>query len=101
MQLLSTVLLDGLRPAILGLFLGLAASAATVRLIASMLYQTEPLDPAVFASVTTLASGRRHPRLPASGLARLAPRPDAGPQNRVMVFAYLIPDRTSLCRKDG
>lgn len=53
-QLLSTVLFDGLRPALVGLVIGLVASAAAVRLIASMLYQTEPLDPSVFASVTTL-----------------------------------------------
>lgn len=53
-QLLSAVLLDGLRPALLGLLIGLAASAAAVRLIASMLYQTEPLDPAVFATVTLI-----------------------------------------------
>jgi len=53
-QLLSSVLFDGLRPALLGLAVGLAASAGAVRLIASMLYQTEPLDPAVFVSVATL-----------------------------------------------
>ncbi len=53
-QLLGTVLLDGLRPALLGLFIGLCASAIAVRLIASMLYQTQPLDPAVFGSVAAL-----------------------------------------------
>ncbi len=53
-QLLRAVLLDGLRPALFGLILGLAGSAAAVRLIASMLYQTEPLDPAVFATVAAL-----------------------------------------------
>ena len=51
-QVLALMLADGLRPAVLGLALGLAASAATVRLIQSMLYQTRPLDPAVFAAVT-------------------------------------------------
>ena len=53
-QLLRTVLFDGIRPALLGLFVGLVGSAAAVRLIRSMLYQTEPLDPAVFASVAAL-----------------------------------------------
>jgi predicted permease len=53
-QLLSSVLIDGLRPALLGILIGLAGSAAAVRLIASILYQTEPLDPAVFASVAAL-----------------------------------------------
>ena len=53
-QLLRAVLLDGLRPALFGLILGLAGSAAAVRLIESMLYQTEPLDPTVFATVAGL-----------------------------------------------
>jgi putative ABC transport system permease protein len=50
-QVLRLMLVNGLRPALIGLVLGLAASAATVRLIHSMLYETEPLDPAVFAIV--------------------------------------------------
>ncbi|MGB6745046.1 MAG: ABC transporter permease [Terracidiphilus sp.] len=50
-QVLRLMLADGLRPALIGLVFGLAASAATVRLIRSMLYETQPLDPAVFASV--------------------------------------------------
>jgi predicted permease len=53
-QLLRAILLDGLRPALLGLLVGLAGSAAAVRLIRSMLYETEPLDPIVFASVAAL-----------------------------------------------
>jgi putative ABC transport system permease protein len=50
-QVLRQVLLDGLRPALLGLVFGLAASAGAARLIRSMLYGTQPLDPAVFAAV--------------------------------------------------
>ncbi|MGB6745045.1 MAG: FtsX-like permease family protein, partial [Terracidiphilus sp.] len=50
-QVLRLMLADGLRPALLGLILGLAASAVAVRLIRSMLYDTQSLDPAVFASV--------------------------------------------------
>jgi predicted permease len=53
-QVLRLMLFDGLRPALLGLVLGLAASAAAVRLIQSMLYQTQPLDPAIFAAVAGL-----------------------------------------------
>jgi putative ABC transport system permease protein len=53
-QVLRLMLADGLRPALIGLVLGLAASAATVRLIHSMLYETEPLDPAVFAAVAAM-----------------------------------------------
>jgi putative ABC transport system permease protein len=51
-QVLRLMLMDGLRPAIIGLALGLAASAATVRLMRAMLYETQPLDPAIFAAVT-------------------------------------------------
>jgi putative ABC transport system permease protein len=50
-QVLLKILIDGLRPAILGLFLGLLTSAAAVRLIRSILYETAPLDPVVFAGV--------------------------------------------------
>ena len=53
-SVLGLVLVDGLRPAVLGLALGLAGSAAVVRLIRSMLYETSPLDPAVFAAVAAI-----------------------------------------------
>jgi len=51
-SVLRLMLFDGLRPALLGLALGLAASAGVVRLIRSMLYEARPLDPAVFAAVS-------------------------------------------------
>ncbi len=51
-QILTSVLIDGLRPAFAGLVFGLAASAATVRLIRSMLFATQPLDPVVFVLVS-------------------------------------------------
>ena len=51
-SVLRLMLADGLRPAIIGLVCGLAASAAVVRQIQSMLYQTQPLDPAIFAGVS-------------------------------------------------
>jgi putative ABC transport system permease protein len=50
-QVLRLMLLDGLRPALLGLVVGLAAAAATGRLIASMLFETKPLDPGIYAAV--------------------------------------------------
>ncbi|HEY2470032.1 MAG TPA: ABC transporter permease [Terracidiphilus sp.] len=50
-QVLKKVLADGLRPALIGLAFGLAGSAATVDLIKSMLYHTDPIDPVVFAAV--------------------------------------------------
>ena len=48
---LRLVLIDGLRPALVGLVVGLGASAAASRLIRSMLYETQPLDATVFATV--------------------------------------------------
>ena len=53
-QLMRRVLLDGMRPALAGLGFGLVASALSVRMIRSMLYETRPLDPAVFAGVVVL-----------------------------------------------
>jgi ABC-type antimicrobial peptide transport system permease subunit len=50
-QILRLILFDGLRPALLGLILGLTASAGATQLIRSLLYGTEPYDPAVIAVV--------------------------------------------------
>jgi putative ABC transport system permease protein len=51
-HVLGKMLGDGLRPALIGLALGLAASAGAARLMRDMLYQTQPLDPLVFISVS-------------------------------------------------
>jgi predicted permease len=53
-QVLALILRDGLRPALLGLVLGLAASAALARLIQSMLYETQPLDAEIFVLVAVI-----------------------------------------------
>lgn len=50
-QVLRLMLFEGLRPALLGLTLGLAASAATGRVITSMLYETRPHDAGIYAAV--------------------------------------------------
>jgi putative ABC transport system permease protein len=50
-QILRKILFDGVRPALAGIAAGLLVSAAVVRLIESMLYETEPLDPSIFAAV--------------------------------------------------
>ena len=50
-QVLGLMLADGMKPALLGLVLGLGASAAATQLITAMLYDTQPLDPAVFSAV--------------------------------------------------
>ncbi|MFT4114796.1 ABC transporter permease [Silvibacterium sp.] len=51
-HVLRLLLADGLRPAILGLVLGIVASAGLTRLVASLLYGTQPLDPLVFGLVS-------------------------------------------------
>lgn len=50
-QVLKMMLIDGMRPAIFGLVIGLAASVEAARLLRSMLYKTEALDSVVFAAV--------------------------------------------------
>ena len=50
-QLLQLMLFDGLRPALLGLGLGLVASIVATRIFQSMLFGTKPLDPVVLAGV--------------------------------------------------
>jgi putative ABC transport system permease protein len=50
-QVLQLMLVDGIRPAIFGLVIGLAAGVEASRLLHSMLYQTPALDGTVFAAV--------------------------------------------------
>jgi putative ABC transport system permease protein len=74
-HVLQKVLLDGLRPAFLGLGLGLAVSLAAVQQIRSMLYGTQPLDPLVFAAVsaTLLVVSAAACLIPAWRASRLDP----------------------------
>jgi putative ABC transport system permease protein len=74
-QMLALMLVDGLGPALAGLLLGLAASAATTRFIKAMLYETRPIDPEVFAIVAALliASAALACMVPAWSASRLDP----------------------------
>jgi putative ABC transport system permease protein len=74
-QVLGLMLGDGLRPALYGLMLGLAASVGAVRLIQSMLYGTRPLDPVIFAAVaaTLLAVATLACMIPAWKASRIDP----------------------------
>jgi predicted permease len=74
-QVLGLMLGDGLRPALIGLLLGLAASAATTRFIKAMLYDTQPLDLQVFAAAAGLlmASAALACLVPAWRASRLDP----------------------------
>jgi ABC-type antimicrobial peptide transport system permease subunit len=53
-DVLSLVLKRGLVLAALGLTLGLGASALLTRYLASLLFNTQPLDPATFVATTLL-----------------------------------------------
>ncbi len=74
-QVLALIVADGLRPALIGLAAGLAVSAFAVRLIRSMLYQTQPLDGTVFvaATLTLLAMAALACLVPAWRASRLDP----------------------------
>jgi predicted permease len=53
-EVLLLMLSDGLRPASIGLLLGLAGGVAASQNIRDLLYGTQPLDPSVFAGVAIL-----------------------------------------------
>jgi len=53
-QVLGLVLRDGLRPVVLGLVVGIGGGIAVGYVIRSLLYQTKPLDPTVFAVMAAL-----------------------------------------------
>jgi putative ABC transport system permease protein len=74
-HILRLTLVDGLRPALFGLLLGVAASAGSVKLIQSMLFETRPFDPAVFVAVsaTLLVVAALACAMPAWRASRLDP----------------------------
>ncbi len=74
-QVMGLVLTDGLKPALWGLAIGLAGSAAATQLIQSVLYATRPLDAAVYATVigVLLAVAGVACLLPAWRAARIDP----------------------------
>jgi hypothetical protein len=77
-EVLGLMLGDGLRTALYGLALGLAASVGAERLIQSTLYGTRPLDPAIFVSVGCVVANCGGPSLLRSGMEGVADRSDAG-----------------------
>jgi predicted permease len=74
-EVLRLMLIDGLRPALAGLLLGLAGAAAATQLIRSLLVDTHPLDPAVYLAVSAvlLAVAAFACLLPAWHASRLDP----------------------------
>ena len=74
-QVLRLMLTDGLKPALAGLGVGLAASVAAARAVRSLLYGTQPLDATVFAlvAITLLAVAILACIIPAWRASRLDP----------------------------
>jgi predicted permease len=74
-EVLRLVLLDGLRPVVIGLLIGLAGGATAGALIRSTLYGTSPLDPAVFATMigSLLFTALAACALPAIRASRIEP----------------------------
>jgi putative ABC transport system permease protein len=74
-SVMGLMLLDGLRPALIGLAFGIAASLAVTRLIRSALYGTSPLDGTVFVLVigTLLISSMLACLVPAWHASRINP----------------------------
>ena len=74
-QVMRKMLLDGMRPAVFGLVVGLAASLEAGQLMRDLLYEIKPLDPAVYAAVaaTLLAVAAFACVVPAWRASRLDP----------------------------
>jgi predicted permease len=74
-QVMRKMLLDGMRPAIFGLVVGLAASLGASQLMRDLLYEINPVDPAVYATVaaTLLAVAAFSCIVPAWRASRLDP----------------------------
>jgi predicted permease len=74
-QVMRKILLDGMRPAVFGLVVGLAASLEVGRLMRDLLYEIKPLDPPVYAAVaaTLLAVAAFACIVPAWRASRLDP----------------------------
>ena len=74
-HVMRKMLMDGMRPAVVGLVVGLAASLEAGRLLRDLLYEIKPLDPAVFAvvSATLLAVAAFACLVPAWRASRLDP----------------------------
>ena len=74
-DVVRTMVRDAAWPAVLGLFVGIAAAFYATRIVASFLFNTTPHDPATFAAVAMLMSGAALVAawLPARRAARVDP----------------------------
>jgi putative ABC transport system permease protein len=53
-DVLRMVVIEGMKPALLGVAIGLAAALAMGRLVASLVFQVKPTDPTTFLAVAAL-----------------------------------------------
>jgi predicted permease len=74
-EVLRLVLLDGLRPVVIGLLIGSAGAVAAGVLIKSILFGTQPVDPTVFAAMlgSLLLTSAAASALPALRACRIEP----------------------------
>ena len=72
---LRMIVISGARIAVIGLGVGLVGSAALTRLLQSLLYGTEPLDPVTFVAMSLIlfATGLLASYLPARKAAAVDP----------------------------
>ena len=74
-DVLKLVVTDGMKPILIGVFIGLAAAFALSRLVASLIFGVKPTDPLTFAAVALLlvAVGIAANILPAYRATRIEP----------------------------
>jgi putative ABC transport system permease protein len=53
-DVLGMIVLEGMRPTLLGLAIGTGAALALAKVMSSLLYQVKPTDPATFLAVAVL-----------------------------------------------
>jgi putative ABC transport system permease protein len=53
-DVLRMVVIEGMKPTLLGVAIGLAAALAMGRLVASLVFQVKPTDPTTFLAVAAL-----------------------------------------------
>ena len=81
-DVLRLIVFQGMRPALIGLLVGLAGAFALGRALSSLVFGIEATDPATFVAAAAAARPRRAGRVRRAGLARLARPPDGGVSTR-------------------
>jgi len=77
-DIVRLVLGEGVRVVLVGVVIGCGIALALGRVVASMLYDTSPRDPAVLGAVSLVLVGVVGGRVPSPGVARDADRSHRG-----------------------